>query len=95
MISIRCTAESAACDSHVPTWRRQTVSNGDGGPDGVLRTVVPPSYFRCPCIAATLYRGRRSSADRPNVRVRVGFTHWGTRCSGGNCRRSTGVGQRQ
>lgn len=26
MISIRCTAESAACDSHVPTWRRQTVS---------------------------------------------------------------------
>lgn len=35
MISIRYTAESAACDSHVPTWRRQTVSNGDGGQDSV------------------------------------------------------------
>lgn len=66
MISIRCTADSAACDSGGSTHGVADGEHGDGDVDGTtLQQCRPPFLCLSVRVLYPLNYGQRSSADRP------------------------------
>lgn len=78
MISIRCTADSAACDSGGSTHGVADGEHGDGDVDGTVYSRIVPSSFSLPirpCTISTQLRAGGQVQTAPKARRWVAFAY--------------------